>query len=26
VIAKWEGEFTEASDRDLELATVRGEI
>jgi Na+/H+-dicarboxylate symporter len=26
VIAKWEGEFTEASDSDLELAAVRGEI
>jgi len=26
VIAKWEGEFVEASDRELELAAVRGEI
>jgi proton glutamate symport protein len=26
VIAKWEGEFVEVSDRELELATVRGEI
>ena len=26
VIAKWEGEFVEASDRDLELAAARGEI
>jgi Na+/H+-dicarboxylate symporter len=26
VIAKWEGEFVEATDRDLELAAVRGEI
>ena len=26
VIAKWEGEFNEASERELELATVRGEI
>ena len=26
VIAKWEGEFTEASDQDLQLAAQRGEI
>lgn len=26
VVAKWEGEFVEASDRDLELAAARGEI
>jgi proton glutamate symport protein len=26
VIAKWEGEFVEASDRELELAAARGEI
>jgi proton glutamate symport protein len=26
VIAKWEGEFVEASDRDLEVAAARGEI
>jgi proton glutamate symport protein len=26
VIAKWEGEFVEASDRDLEMAAARGEI
>jgi proton glutamate symport protein len=26
VIAKWEGEFHEASERELELATARGEI
>jgi proton glutamate symport protein len=26
VIAKWEGEFVEASDRELELAASRGEI
>jgi Na+/H+-dicarboxylate symporter len=26
VIAKWEGEFVEASDQDLELAAARGEI
>jgi proton glutamate symport protein len=26
VIAKWEGEFTEASDEDLQLAAQRGEI
>jgi proton glutamate symport protein len=26
VIAKWEGEFVEVSDRELELAAVRGEI
>ena len=26
VVAKWEGEFVEASDRELELAAVRGEI
>jgi proton glutamate symport protein len=26
VVAKWEGEFVEASDQDLELAAVRGEI
>jgi proton glutamate symport protein len=26
VIAKWEGEFVEASDEELELAQVRGEI
>ncbi len=26
VIAKWEGEFAEASDREMELAAVRGEI
>ena len=26
IVARWEGEFVEASDRDLELAEVRGEI
>jgi proton glutamate symport protein len=26
VVAKWEGEFVEASDAELELATIRGEI
>ena len=26
VVAKWEGEFVEASDRELELAAARGEI
>jgi proton glutamate symport protein len=26
VIAKWEGEFVEASDRELEVAAARGEI
>jgi proton glutamate symport protein len=26
VIAKWEGEFVEASDAELELAVARGEI
>jgi hypothetical protein len=26
VIAKWEGEFVEASDQQLELAAARGEI
>ena len=26
VIAKWEGQFVEASDRELEMAAVRGEI
>ena len=26
VVAKWEGQFVEASDRDLELAAARGEI
>ena len=26
VVAKWEGEFAEASDRELELAAARGEI
>ncbi len=26
VVARWEGVFTEASDRELELAAVRGEI
>jgi len=26
VVAKWEGEFVEASDRDLAVAAVRGEI
>jgi proton glutamate symport protein len=26
VVAKWEGEFVEATDRELELAAVRGEI
>jgi proton glutamate symport protein len=26
VIAKWEGEFVEASEQELELATARGEI
>ena len=26
VIAKWEGEFVEASDEDLALAEARGEI
>ncbi len=26
VVAKWEGEFVEASDQELELATARGEI
>ncbi len=26
VIAKWEGEFVEATDQQLELAAARGEI
>jgi len=26
VIAKWEGEFVEATDQELELAAARGEI
>jgi Na+/H+-dicarboxylate symporter len=26
VLAKWEGDFTEASDEDLDLAIARGEI
>jgi hypothetical protein len=26
VVAKWEGEFVEASDRELELAAASGEI
>jgi Na+/H+-dicarboxylate symporter len=26
VVAKWEGAFTEASDKDLELASQRGEV
>jgi proton glutamate symport protein len=26
VVAKWEGEFVEASDQELEVAAARGEI